>query len=409
MRKIIKAPPVLQEERGAVLVLVAIALFSLLAFSALAIDLGNLYVVQNELQNAADAGALAGAANLYNAQGTQVLADANNVATQTAILNKSGNDPVQVSSVERGHYSFTSGFTPNNSLDPVPLWNVTFSELDANTAFINAVRVTTFRPDAPSFFARILGYTQFALSAQAVAYVGFAGTLQPHDVDQPIAVCRQSIEVNGTYTCGVGRMINSGSNPGHETGGWTNFSQPCATASASSVRPLVCAEGNLNPISLGDGVGTTNGQVQSAFNDLYSCWKPNSSSWPTQPWKMTLLVIDCSGNSVSNCSEVVGAVELNIIWITQTDKNQMNEVPTTMGNWTCPSSCASAGGKNGPAQCCWNSFVSYFHLRDVFNGTPATYEDKSIYFLPDCTPHEPQGTTGGENFGILARLPVLVK
>ena len=31
-----------------------------------------------------------------------------------------------------------------------------------------------------------------------------------------------------------------------------------------------------------------------------------------------------------------------------------------------------------------------------------------MYYLPDCTPHEPTGTTGGENFGILAKIPVLV-
>jgi hypothetical protein len=34
---------------------------------------------------------------------------------------------------------------------------------------------------------------------------------------------------------------------------------------------------------------------------------------------------------------------------------------------------------------------------------------KCIYFLPDCNPHIPTGISGGENFGVLAKIPVLVK
>ncbi len=52
----------------------------------------------------------------------------------------------------------------------------------------------------------------------------------------------------------------------------------------------------------------------------------------------------------------------------------------------------------------------------MWNGPPESDEDyeemyqkKNIFFLPDCTVHEPVGTTGGENFGILAEIPVLVK
>ena len=44
--------------------LAAIGLLTLLGFAALAIDVGYLFVVRNELQNAADAAALAGAGKL---------------------------------------------------------------------------------------------------------------------------------------------------------------------------------------------------------------------------------------------------------------------------------------------------------------------------------------------------------
>ena len=42
-------------------VLIAILMFVFLGFAALALDLSHLFVAKNELQNAADAGALAGA------------------------------------------------------------------------------------------------------------------------------------------------------------------------------------------------------------------------------------------------------------------------------------------------------------------------------------------------------------
>ncbi|HWJ54869.1 MAG TPA: pilus assembly protein TadG-related protein, partial [Vicinamibacterales bacterium] len=49
-----------RRQRGAVLVHVAVAMTGLLAFSALTIDLGSLWVARGQAQNAADAGALAG-------------------------------------------------------------------------------------------------------------------------------------------------------------------------------------------------------------------------------------------------------------------------------------------------------------------------------------------------------------
>ena len=57
------------QERGIVAVTVAILLAGLLAFGALALDVSTLFVVRNELQNAADAGALAATRVLYLANG----------------------------------------------------------------------------------------------------------------------------------------------------------------------------------------------------------------------------------------------------------------------------------------------------------------------------------------------------
>ena len=57
-------PPVMQDTRGAVAVIVAIMIVVLLSFGALALDISNAMIARNELQNVADASALAGARQL---------------------------------------------------------------------------------------------------------------------------------------------------------------------------------------------------------------------------------------------------------------------------------------------------------------------------------------------------------
>ena len=54
-------------ERGAITIHVAIALMALLMFAAIVVDQGAFYVSRRQAQNAADAGALAGALTLETA------------------------------------------------------------------------------------------------------------------------------------------------------------------------------------------------------------------------------------------------------------------------------------------------------------------------------------------------------
>ncbi len=409
----------LKNEHGVTAVVIALVIFPLVALTALAIDIGHLYVVDNELQNAADAGALAGARYLYNDDGTLVNTGANLLAHDAAILNKSENSPVEVNwnggnggDVQRGHWSFaTRTFTPNASTAPVDLWNVSWEDLDSNPAFINAVRVVTNRVDTPaaSFFAHIFGYEGFGLRAEAVAYLGFAGTLTPWDVEQPIAICRETILENDEYSCNVGRMINSGQDSSSsETGGWTNFNQDSACTggtNAQEVRSLVCAGGNPDVLSLGEDMGTNNGEIQSAFNKFIACWE--SETGKAEPWNMTLPVVSCPDNSIGTCENLRGAVNVNVIWITEAgeDPEYLN-VPTQMDGLEGVVPSWSSAETLGVDR--WNSFVQHFNLRNV-DGSWAPYAKKSIYFLPDCTPHEPGGVSGGENFGVQAKIPVLVQ
>lgn len=428
----------LHDQQGVSAIMIALMLVVLISFAALAIDISHLYVVRNELQNASDAGALAGARVLYNANGTAINPNANQVGYDAGTANRSEQEQVEVhwtsgneGDVQRGHWSFaTRTFTPNASLTVFDLWNHTTAELDANTDFINAVRVRARRENTPaaSFFARILGYDNFTLATDSVAYLGFAGTLGPTEADMPIAICRDSlVDAAGRYTCSTGRMINSGQSGAHQatsqTGGWTDFCQantpgcdgtPCQGGTDANTlrrdiflesgnRPGRCSGLNPHEILLGQNIAMQTGQANSVYDNLLQCWERESGR--NRPWTLTLPVIECNNNNVRNCERVVGYVTVNVVWVTGFGNNSCNFSsnnlpPRQMGTWVCstPSNYSN----------CWAEFVAHFNLRGA-DGNPAQCLLKTIYFTPDCTPHEPAGRTGGQNFGVSAEYPVLVE
>jgi len=448
------------DQDGVTIVLIAVLLVVFVAFTALAVDISHLYSVRNELQNAADAAALAGAQVLYcppacsptcdprtcPSMGAAVNQAANDMGGNIAIANKSENVIVEATwnaaansgDVQRGHWSMSArDFTADPSLTAIPIANYTTAELDSNRDadtgadlhYINAVKAKVWRQASPanSFFARILGFNSFALSAEAVAYITFSGGLEPFEVKgAPIVICKQSIvDVNGNLTCTIGRMINSGNTAGtHNTAGWSNFSQsPCNNPSTSDTRPIVC-NGNPLAIDFGVGIGANGGEMQSVYSSLGDCWKNNTSldtdgvNGPDLPWAMTLPVVDCgAGKNVNGCPTVIGAVSVNVIWMTSVlspgngNDPHFNYIPRKMANpitgttWTCADDSTEAKRK-----ACWSSFVTAFNLKNVddVGVTEADYDQKSIYFLPDCTINLPAGPPGGTNYGVQAWHPVLV-
>jgi Flp pilus assembly protein TadG len=428
-----------EKERGAVLIMVTVLLIVFLGFAALALDVSHLYVVKNELQNAADAGALAGAHDLYLNDGTAVNPGANQTAYDAAVANFGMNVAVEVKNhltnagdVQRGHWSFaTQSFTANDSLLPVDLWDATNAELDANLNFINAVRVFVRREDIPtkSFFAGLFGYDSVAMGAEAVAYLGFAGNTETDQVDQPIAICSDAItsHADGSFTCSRGRMLNSSGSSTTNTGGWTNFEQrPCETASTTTIRPYVgCPNDPIPGLHFGESMGTTGGVVDNIYRDLRDCWydnpalDANMNGIPDQSWHIRLPVIECPGSNVGPCSILRGVVEVEVLWIKESGTDpRWEDVPlemnsSTYGSWSCTHGTSLPGNQNSDLRHeCWQQFVNRYNLEDWADTSveDLTHSDvqKSIFFAPSCNLHVPGGGTGGVNYGILAEIPVLV-
>ncbi len=431
----------LSSEGGAVAVYVALILVMLLGFTALAVDVGYLYGVRNELHNGADAGALAGAGKLFDAETSLLnVTAANDEALRVTPLNSTGREAIDDFTVQIGHWSFaTKTFTENTSTTQMADWqNYTATELDGRVEYINAVRVEARRTDTPTFFAKIFGKDVVNVSADAVAYIGFAGKFTAQDFDQPIALCESTIEEG----CNMGRMLNSGGNQNTSmTAMWTNFSQDipgddsqngCDTANANDMKEITddCSgSGDKTVGTMYGGVGTQNGVQDVVLGNIVTCWlnntELNGDGVPTTIWgPITLPVIECGVDNT--CSPLKGAVTVRVIWIQHKNDPNMNEVPTEMDGFnnedgdTVFADWSYSGPLDTEAERlqAWKSFVDHFGLQNV-SGPPSDdndfadykemYQKKNIFFLKDCEFGNGLGGPGGENYGIIAKYPVLVE
>ena len=400
-----------KDERGATAIMVGLLMVMLIGFGAVAVDLGHVYVVKNELQNAADAGALAGALDLFDSDGN-VNTNANQSAFDATIANRSENVPVELDlgsgndgDVQRGSWDLdTHEFTRSDSDDP---------------AVINAVKVITHKSAASTFFARIFDHDSVSVNADAVAYIGYSSGLNV-DFNQPLAICQDKIlDEEGNYVCTKARMIHSGNtNPEtRETGRWTNFSEGCAEpADTPSVTGVTCTITNITS----PDISTNNGEMTPALVDVYQCWENATNK--TETWYHKLPVIKCD-ESIT-CSTIVGSVGVKVLWMTDNGNDpHYNNIPQEMSElnhdtgetlkyWSQSTNCASInlGTAEGRKEC-WDDFTKTFNIIYIDeNGIEqfAEYVPVTIYFKPDCD-YDEEGGPGGDDFHVKAEYPKLVE
>jgi|GEM_PF-4059182 len=448
--KYLNSKGTISSQKGITIVLVAFLIFIFLGFAALAVDLGFAYVYRTRLQKAVDAAALAGARVLYSEDGKSIsytLADDNaqDVAKKNVadgiFTTKIGHWAFGMGDLQRGFHPYEGTGDP----DPVDLTKASSEiELDGDESHINAVQVTAQGP-SPSFFSRIWGKENISVSAQAVAYLGYAGTLDQYEADIPIVICADSIKWESEeLSCGIGRLIHSGKGNDFNTGAWTNYSSgdcPNPTnkdesannkdlqdiidkASVSNQNGVIpfsypqCKAPNSDPIIFGKGVYTIGGQLDNIFDKFAQCTRfytqSNDPGNRDTFWNVTVLVVDCENNSnpgsKGGCLNVVGAVNLDIVLMTPSTANTKGakayeHVPSKMEDFV-----TSETGFDK-----WEKFVNHFDLK-VLNPSTGNFEsaidnyfEKTIYALPSCKPVDPKGLSGGRAFGVMAKVPVLVK
>lgn len=231
-------------ERGAVAVLVAASMAVLIGFVGLALDLGKLFVTKTELQNSADACALAAARELSGTNNNQLmLAEEagiavgvrNNVMFQNESINVSGSN---ITFSE----TFDGAYMPKGSV--------------ANVLAVRFVRCTVQRVDIPNWFMQVLGMGDQQVNATAVA------SLVPSQTTcaLPVAVCADKLagKVPGDW-------LDTVLDPSEGLTGdflWASFA---SKPGAKPLKDILTGSGECNLPTVGEQVGSP-GSIVSAYD-----------------------------------------------------------------------------------------------------------------------------------------------
>ncbi len=214
---------ILRSERGQTVVIVAFAIIALLAFAGLAIDGGTVYLNRRRMQNAADAGALAGTQALTEANCNQVGAVAADAAVLAAMNEYAIRNGVDSANDLVGHYVRFDG---NNVLEYSPA--VVVGGGSVPNGAVGIVVTTTIT--RPTYFLGLVGQPQGGAQASATAVSGpplIQGGLRPFGV--PLQLM-QELDDGDSFTVDFdhnGGTIHWVSRWGQEMAaqhrGWMNF------------------------------------------------------------------------------------------------------------------------------------------------------------------------------------------
>lgn len=181
---------VLTNQRGIAAIMVALVITVLLGMAALAVDIGYRNVAQNELQNIADAAALAGAGELSRQYLDPSFVDVDNslivaIAENVANSNDSGfTIQVQIGTWRTHDEGFIG--TLNNRPNAVK----------AIARSGSPGGVSNGNPQVPTFFARIWNITGLDAQADAVAALTGASEIAEGKLEIPVGISQQWFEDN---------------------------------------------------------------------------------------------------------------------------------------------------------------------------------------------------------------------
>ncbi len=341
----------LREERAAVAVVVAFMLTALVGLTGAATDLGLLYTAHSQLQNAADAAALAAADTIitYDASGNAQVDYSGALATAQQISAANQAIGVNLNLLEPdfvvGQWDLATG-----------QWISTGSS--SNPDDINAVQVTLRRDEVANtpvetYFAGIVGYPQVGLTATALAFIGYAGSAPEGAVALPIAVKAQAVLGDDEEPV-CGQALEFHSEP-QENAEWTTFFDwPC---NDPGVRDYVCGCKSSPELKVGDDINVINGNLSNhTFEALAQRFQEEGTDTDgdglADQWMVMLPVVE-SGQCATK-AHVVG--------------------------------------------------FAHFIITEV-----QTAPEKKVVGILQCGMVSPDSTTGGEDFGTRAGHPKLVQ
>lgn len=333
----------LENSRGAVAVMVALTLTVLLAMGAAAIDIGHALVARNELQNAADAAALAGAralgiayegmtpANMarYRLTGGDQAAIVS-AAQTTSVLNKAAAVDVSVNAADV----------------QIGLWNSATRTFTPTANQPRSVRVVTHRDRSANgpistFLGSVVGMSSVNVSAAATAELTAIGSTPLGAMDLPVAISELFFS---QYGCGDSIRLYPSNGTPNSCAGFTTYdvSPSNDNAMRNILNGLFNGTYRAPPTTAGvTQLQFTNGTLSNpTWNALRNLFTQQSAG--TGYWDALVPVYKGNNCSPSGAITIKGYANIRITNV----QGSPNHLIT--GNVTCPLFQAGGGG-GGPA------------------------------------------------------------
>lgn len=299
----------IEDTRGAVAVTVAILSVVLLSFAALTLDIGNAMIARNELQNVADASALAGARQLgviYQALPPGTPYTTYTLSNASAVVSA-------VTGVALNNQARQVAITINAADIVIGVWNAGPRTLTPGNVGATGVRVTARRDGAANgpvatWLAGIMGINRLNVQATATAALTGTGVLLPGEINAPFGF--DQVFFNNPAYCNAPIQFYPTTS---SCAGWNTYLEnpPNANTEQRIIQGLtpnpptyVTPQVNSGQTSL-EYIG---GNMASVFPDLITLFNakkvPDASSPSGFCWNVTVPVY-ATGNT-STCSNPVG-------------------------------------------------------------------------------------------------------
>ena len=273
----------LNNSRGVTAVMIALFLTVLLAMAAAAIDVGHALVARNELQNVADAAALAGTRALG------VIYEGMTPAEQQTYVLTGGDQAIVVAAVqETANANSAAGVAI--AIDPsdiqIGTWDMATRTHTPTVNQPKAVRVISRRDAASNgaistFLANVIGMSSVSVRAVATADMSAVGQTAPGQLDVPFGISEYYFT-----QFGCGDVIQFYPNDGtpQACAAWHTFDQSPANANTlgNIIDGMTAGTYQSPGTAPGDSLNFINGNVASAFPNLinlYNSKKDANGNW----------------------------------------------------------------------------------------------------------------------------------
>ena len=323
--KYLNGPGYAYNNKGFSIVFVALTMFVIVGFVGLAIDIGHVYMVKGQLQNAADAGALAGAGVIYpantspppvtfpppNFAGARLSAAAFVKKNRAAGADLTDSD---IEIIETGYWNLgqnPAGMQPTTTV-PAGTCSGSGNSCTSNAGCaateicliqdVLAVLVTV-QKSVPTFFANVVGFNAFSPRATAVAAIGFPRSGHPFPMainkcmtdhyfsQNPLPDPPTEITISGPYNHVAGC----------DTGQWTSLTHN--TNSDRVLRDLMYGTESSPPLYVGDDVHIATGNMTNLYNSIQRDFVGQV---------VQLVIVQDVDLSLNDTTEIIGFADFHI-------------------------------------------------------------------------------------------------